>query len=79
MSPAEDYYNRVILGLIKDYEGNIHTFQASLLYIVQLIIKWIKVNFSLFKGIVSRDFEWLKMILMNRSWDADGPLVVYYF
>ena len=34
------------------------------------------------KGIVSRDFEWLQMVLinlMNRSWVPDVPLVVYYF
>ena len=33
----------------------------------------------LFKGIVSRDFEGLQMILMNRSWVPDVPLVVCYF
>ena len=38
----------------------------------------IKSNRHLFKGIVSRDFEWLQMILMNRSWVPDVPLVVYY-
>ena len=32
-----------------------------------------------FKGIVSRDFEGLQMILMKRSWVPDVPLVVCYF
>ena len=31
------------------------------------------------KGIVSRDFEGLQIILMNRSWVPDDPLVVCYF
>ena len=31
------------------------------------------------KGIVSRDFEGLQMILMNRSWVPEVPLVVCYF
>ena len=34
---------------------------------------------TLLKGIVSRDFEGLQMILMNRSWVPDVPLVVCYF
>jgi hypothetical protein len=29
MSPAGDYYNRMVLGLIKDYEGNLHSFRVS--------------------------------------------------
>ncbi len=29
MSPAGDYYNRMVLGLIKDYEGNLHSFQVN--------------------------------------------------
>ena len=28
------------------------------------------------KGIVSRDFEWLQMILMNRTWVPGVPLDV---
>ena len=32
-----------------------------------------------FKGIVSRDFEWLQMILMNRLCVPDVPLKVYSF
>ena len=32
-----------------------------------------------FKGIVSRDFEWLQMILMNRLCVPDVPLEVYSF
>ena len=31
------------------------------------------------KGIVSRDFEWLQTILMNRSWFPDVPLKDYIF
>ena len=31
------------------------------------------------KGIVSRDFEWLQMILMNRLCVPDVPLEVYSF
>ena len=34
---------------------------------------------SVLKGIVSRDFEGLHMILMNRTWVPDVPLEVYYF
>ena len=32
-----------------------------------------------FKGIVSRDFEWLLMILMDRLCVLDVPLEVYSF
>ena len=32
-----------------------------------------------FKGIVSRDFEWLQMILINRLCVPDVPLEVYSF
>ena len=32
-----------------------------------------------FKGIVSRDFEWLQMILMNRTWIPEVPLEVFDF
>ena len=31
------------------------------------------------KGIVSRDFEWLQIILMDRSCVPDVPLNVYAF
>ena len=31
------------------------------------------------KGIVSPDFDWLQMILMNRTWVPDVPLEVYSF
>ena len=34
---------------------------------------------SIFKGIVSRDFGGLQMILMNRTWVPDVPLEVYSF
>ena len=34
---------------------------------------------SMFKGIVSRDFEWLQMILMDRIGVPDVPLEVYSF
>ena len=30
------------------------------------------------KGIVSQDFEGLQMILMNKSWVPDVPMVVCY-
>ena len=33
--------------------------------------------FIQFKGIVSRDFEWLQMILINRLCVPDVPLEVY--
>jgi hypothetical protein len=32
MSPAGDYYNRMVLGLIKDYEGNLHSFQVNRIF-----------------------------------------------
>ena len=32
-----------------------------------------------FKGIVSQDFDWLQMILMNKTWIPDVPLEVYCF
>ena len=35
--------------------------------------------FTAFKGIVSRDFEGLQMILMDRIGVPDVPLEVYYF
>ena len=47
-------------------------------YLYFNFFKYDYVNVSL-KGIVSRDFEWLQMILMNRFWVPDVPLVVYYF
>ena len=31
-----------------------------------------------FEGIVSRDFDWLQMILMNRTWVSDVPLEVFF-
>ena len=31
------------------------------------------------KGIVSQDFEWLQIILMNRLCVPDVPLEVYFF
>ena len=34
---------------------------------------------NVFKGIVSWDFEWLQMILMNRLFVPDVPLEVYSF
>ena len=34
---------------------------------------------SLIKGIVSRGFEWLQMILMKRLYVPDVPLEVYSF
>ena len=34
---------------------------------------------STLKGIVLRNFEWLQIILMNRSWVPDVPLKVYSF
>ena len=37
------------------------------------------VNFFVFKGIVSRDFEWLQMILMNTLCVPDVPLEVLSF
>ena len=36
-------------------------------------------EFLLIKGIVSRDFEWLQTILMNRLCVPDVPLEVYSF
>ena len=33
----------------------------------------------LFKGIVSRDFEGLQMILMHRTWVPNVPMKVYSF
>jgi hypothetical protein len=39
MSPAEDYYNRVVLGLVKDFEGNLHSFQVPLSIISEIIIQ----------------------------------------
>ena len=37
----------------------------------------LKIN--VLKGIVSRDFGGLQMILMNRAWVPDVPLEVYLF
>ena len=31
-----------------------------------------------FEGIVSRDFDWLQMILINRTWVPDVPLEVFF-
>ena len=36
-------------------------------------------NFNFFKGVVSQDFEWLQMILINRLCVPDVPLEVYSF
>ena len=38
-----------------------------------------QVKQCLIKGIVSRDFEWLQMILMDRLCVPDVPLEVYSF
>ena len=34
---------------------------------------------SIIKGIVSRAFKWLQMILMNRTWVPGVPQDVYFF
>ena len=47
-------------------------------YLYFNFFKYDYVNVSL-KGIVSRDFEWLQMILMNRLCVPDVPLKVYSF
>jgi hypothetical protein len=39
MSPAGDYYNRMVLGLIKDYEGNLHSFQVNRILKKTLVLK----------------------------------------
>ena len=38
-----------------------------------------KINAMIIKGIVSRDFQSLQMILMDRIGVPDVPLEVYYF
>ena len=43
-----------------------------MLQVSQIILK------HFFKGIVSQDFGWLHMILMNRTWLPDVPLEVNY-
>jgi len=54
-SPAEDYYYRVALGLIKDYDGNKHTWEdyGSLKWelVLCLFLSWLLVGLSLIGGI----------------------------
>ena len=40
---------------------------------------FVEVQFLTLNWIVSRDFEELQMILMNRAWVPDVPLKVYSF
>ena len=44
-----------------------------------LFFIYFKVGKKSLKGIVSRDFEWLQMILINRLCVPDVPLEVYSF
>ena len=49
------------------------------MYNFPLMIKLAILQVFVFKGIVSRDFEWLQTILMNRLCVTDVPLEVYSF
>ena len=42
-----------------------------------LNVVFVKIANVILKGIVSRDFQWLQMILV--AWVPDVPLKVYYF
>jgi len=57
VSPADNYYYRVVLGLIKDYEGNQHTFEdyGSLKWdlVVALLVSWFLICAILIKGLKS--------------------------
>ena len=49
------------------------------IFIVLVTVPVFTKVFQLIKGIVSRDFEWLQTILMNRLCVPDVPLEVYSF
>ena len=57
---------------------NFPPFSLSLEYPFNLEKAWELVP-TLFKGIVSRDFGWLQMIIINRLCVPDVPLDVYSF
>ena len=44
-----------------------------------LNVVFVKIASVILKGIVSRDFQWLQMILVDVAWVPDVPLKVYYF
>ena len=44
-----------------------------------LNVVFVKIANVILKGIVSRDFQWLQMILVDVAWVPDVPLKVYYF
>ena len=48
--------------------------------LLQLLLRgMLSYSYVAFKGIVSRDFRGLHMILINRAWVPNTPLEVYYF
>jgi len=57
VSPADNYYFRVVLGLIKEYEGNIHTFEdygeIKWELVVSLLVSWVLICLILIKGLKS--------------------------
>ena len=58
-----------------------HRFQGTgvLLYFLVYCIRITSLSCAMFKGIVSRDFEWLQMILIDRLCVPDVPLEVHSF
>ena len=51
-----------------------------LLRVPRLLLRgMLSYSYVAFKGIVSRDFRGLQMILINRTWVPNIPLEVYYF
>jgi len=57
VSPSEDYYNRVALGLTYDYQGNQYTWEnfgpLKWELVLCLLATWVLVGLSLFKGVSS--------------------------
>ncbi|XP_023324600.1 sodium-dependent serotonin transporter [Eurytemora carolleeae] len=57
VSPADDYYYRVVLGLKKDYQGTIHTFEdyGGLKWelVLALFVSWVMICLILIKGLKS--------------------------
>ena len=88
-STKESFYKCIFLKqksaimIISSAPYNAHTEplfkQLNVLPLPKLCLFFKLQFFHLFKGIVSRDFEWLQTILMNRLCVPDVPLEVYSF
>ena len=63
------FVRNTIFSVLYTVQSLDHILYSALLY---------SIHYSL-KGVVSRDFSWLQMILMYRSGVADIPLDVYLF